>query len=52
MCYPTVPVWTLLPSGSVISGHLAPSVAEFTSERTLLLSPPEFMSRDDMMTMI
>lgn len=31
--YPTVPVCTLLPSGSVISGIVAPSVAEFEAAR-------------------
>jgi hypothetical protein len=37
--YPTVPVCTLLPSGSVISGNLAPSVAEFISDRAALTFP-------------
>lgn len=48
--YPTVPVWTLLPSGSVISGNLAPRVAEFTSARALLLLLlPELVLADAMM---
>lgn len=33
--YPTVPVCTLLPSDSVISGILAPKTAEFKAARSV-----------------
>ena len=41
--HPTVPVCTLLPSGIVISGNLAPIVAEFRAARSGF-APLEAMS--------
>lgn len=38
LAYPTVPVWTTVPFGNVISGILAPRVAELRSARFDILT--------------